>query len=200
MKGSQRRRCGAWIMGRKARAAGKLRGLSPFCRNWAVPGKTRCYLHGGKSTGPRTPAGKAAALAAGLEGRRRRIAELALEGKKINTGHNGGRPRKDGQPMKRLTTTRQQILAALAAMAAPDLTPEQEAAARRIAEAADRRIHEKAIAKEIAERRKLLNLVFRGADNALSARCGKRAKRDEDLITRAHEAALELQRRWSGSK
>jgi hypothetical protein len=33
--------------------------------------------------------------------------------------------------------------------------------------------------------------MFRGADNALSR------KRDEDLIARAHEAALELQRRWS---
>ena len=32
---------------------------------------------------------------------------LDREGKKINTGHNGGRPRKDGQPMKRRTTTRQ---------------------------------------------------------------------------------------------
>src|SRR5215472_14235149 len=81
--------------------------------------------------------------------------------------------------MKRRTTTRQQILAALAAMAPPDLTPEQEAAARRIAEAAERRIHEKAIAKEIAERRKLINLIFRGADNALSR------KRDEDLSARA---------------
>ena len=96
--------------------------------------------------------------------------------------------------MKRRTTTRQQILAALAAMAAPDLTPSQEAAARRVAEAAERRIHEKELAKELAERRKLLNLVFRGADNALSR------KRDQDLIARAKEAALELQRRWSGPK
>ena len=46
--------------------------------------------------------------------------------------------------------------------------------------------------EELAERRKLLALVHRGADNALSR------KRDEDFIARAHEAALELQRRWSG--
>jgi len=97
--------------------------------------------------------------------------------------------------MKRRTTTRQQILAALAAMAPPDLTPEQEAAARRVAEAAERRIHEKAVAKEIAERRRLLNLVFRGADANIRALAG-RGPRDEDLIARAHEAALELQRRW----
>jgi len=194
MKGSWRRRCDAWTKHTSARKAGKLRGISWHCRRWAVPGKTRCRLHGGLSTGPRTPEGKAASLAARLEGRRRRIALLALEGKKIATGHNGGRPRKDGHPMKRRTTTRQQILAALAAMAAPDLTPSQEAAARRVAEAAERRIHEKELAKELAERRKLLNLVFRGADNALSR------KRDQDLIARAKEAALELQRRWSGPK
>jgi hypothetical protein len=198
MKGSWRQRCGARAKHTKARAAGKLRGLDPFCRRWAVPGKTRCRLHGGRSTGPGTPEGKAArtwaAVPAMREGRSMRIAELALEGRKINTGHNGGRPRKDGQPMKRRTTTRQQILAALAAMAPPDLTPEQEAAARRIAEAAERRIHEKEHKKEHAERRRLLNLLFRGADSALSR------KRDEDLIARAHEAALELQRRWSGPK
>ena len=199
MKGSWRQRCDAWSKHTAARAAGKSRGISWRCRKWAVPGKTRCYLHGGRSTGPRTPEGKAASLAARLEGRRRRIAQLALEGKKINTGQNGGRPRKDGQPMKRRTATRQQILAALAAMAPPDFTPEQEAAARRIAEAADRRIHEEAIAKEIAERRKLIHLVFRGADANIRALAG-RGPRDEDLIARAHEAALELQRRWSGPK
>ena len=90
-----------------------------------------------------------------------------------------------------------------AATAAQEQTPTQQGAqltilqqieASTAAWAAERRIHEKAIAKEIAERRKLLNLVFRGADNALSR------KRDEDLIARAHEAALELQRRWSGPK
>jgi len=180
MKGSWRRRCDAHAKHKEAHAAGKLRGLNPFCRKWAVPGKRRCYLHGGRSTGPRTPEGKAASLAARLEGRRRRIAQLALEGKKINTGHNGGRYPKDWPPEMRHRT--------------PKLTILQQIEASTAAWAAERRIHEKAIAKEIAERRKLLNLVFRGADNALSR------KRDEDLIARAHEAALELQRRWSGPK
>jgi hypothetical protein len=198
MAGSWRRRCDAWAKHKKARAASKLRGLSPFCRKWAVPGKTRCHLHGGLSTGPKTPEGKATSLAASLpamlEGRTRRITQLALEGKKINTGHNGGRPRKDGQPMKRRTTTRQQILAALAAMAAPDLTPSQEAAARLAAEVSERRVREKEQKKEHAERRRLLNLVFRGADSALSR------NRDEALIARAKEAALEPHQRWSGPK
>jgi hypothetical protein len=62
-----------------------------------------------------------------------------------------------------------------------------------------RRIHEKAIAKEIAERRKLLNLVFRGADAALVRNPRDPAKR-EALIARAKEASLELQRRRSGPK
>lgn len=34
------------------------------CRALRVPGAKRCKLHGGKSTGPRTPEGKARALAA----------------------------------------------------------------------------------------------------------------------------------------
>jgi hypothetical protein len=193
MAGSWRRRCDAHAKHKEAHAAGDWRTAFRRCRKWAVPGKTRCYLHGGKSTGPRTPEGKAASLAARLEGRRRRIAQLALEGKKINTGHNGGRPRKDGQPMKRRIRTRQQILAALKALATPDLTPSQAAIV--VSAAAERRIHEKGIAREIAERRTLLNLVFRGADANIRALAG-RGPRDEDLIARAHEVALELQRRW----
>jgi hypothetical protein len=125
-----------------------------------------------------------------VEGRRRRIAELALEGKKINGGHNGGRPRKDGQPVKR-TRTRQRILEELAAMAAPALTPEQEAMVRRVVAESDRVQQAAAIKKEIAERRRLMNLFFRGSANALSGH------RDEDLIARAKEAGRELQRRWS---
>jgi hypothetical protein len=49
--------------------------------------------------------------------------------------------------------------------------------------------------KELAERRKLMHLVFRGADANIRALAG-RGPRDEDLIARSHEAALELQRRW----
>jgi hypothetical protein len=189
MKGSWRQRCDARAKHTKARAAGKLRGLSVFCRRWAVPGKTRCHLHGGKSTGPRTPEGKARTLAAMLEGRRRRIAELALEGKKINGGHNGGRPRKDGQPVHR-NRTRQRILEELASMAAPELTPEQEAMLQRIVAESDRVQQAAAIKQEIAERRRLMNLFFRGSANALSG------QRDEALIARAREAGAELQRRW----
>jgi len=70
----------------------------------------------------------------------------------------------------------------------PKLTTLQQIEASTAAWAAERQM----LKEELAERRKLLALVHRGADNALSR------KRDEDFIARAHEAALELQRRWSG--
>jgi hypothetical protein len=83
-------RCGA--LSRKRRRAG-LVGEAMLCRMWPLPGKKRCWWHGGASTGPRTAEGKARSLAGRLAGRRRRIAELALEGKKINTGRRGRKPR-----------------------------------------------------------------------------------------------------------
>lgn len=44
------------------------------CQRRKVPGRTRCHLHGGKSTGPRTPDGKARVAAAHYKhGNRRRI-------------------------------------------------------------------------------------------------------------------------------
>jgi hypothetical protein len=41
-------RCNAWARTRRR-----------HCRAKVVPGKTRCRFHGGMSTGPRTPGGKA---------------------------------------------------------------------------------------------------------------------------------------------
>jgi hypothetical protein len=190
MKGSWRQRCDARAKHTSAYKAGKIRGLNPCCRRWAVPGKTRCHLHGGHSTGPKTPEGKARSLAARLEGRRRRIAELALQGKKINGGHNGGRPRKDGQPMQRRTRTHQQILDALAALAPPDLTPHQQEIAAQITAEAEAR-------KALAEQReisRLLRLVHRGTDNALSR------NRDEALIAQALDALHALRQKWHGPK
>lgn len=62
-KGSRRRDrplCGA-----RTRAGGA-------CAAKVVPGKRRCRLHGGLSTGPKTPEGRARALAALAKGVRRR--------------------------------------------------------------------------------------------------------------------------------
>ena len=44
-----------------------------LCRNPAIRGPNRCRMHGGKSTGPRTPEGKARSIAAHTKhGRRSR--------------------------------------------------------------------------------------------------------------------------------
>jgi hypothetical protein len=61
-----------------------------YCRNWAVRGKTRCKYHGGMSTGPKSPAGKARVVAAMVAGRRRWIERLKAEGKKIPGGRKPG--------------------------------------------------------------------------------------------------------------
>jgi hypothetical protein len=86
--GKDRQRCGAM-----AKHADAFRVRGRRCRQWPVPGKTRCRFHGGLSTGAKTPEGRATVVAAMVEGRRRRIAELALEGKKINTGRRRAKPR-----------------------------------------------------------------------------------------------------------
>jgi hypothetical protein len=51
-----------------------VRHRSGFCRNWPVPGKERCRLHGGLSTDPLTDKGKARSLAA-IRARRQRSHE-----------------------------------------------------------------------------------------------------------------------------
>jgi hypothetical protein len=64
--------------------------LNPYCRNWPVPGKTRCRFHGGLSTGPKTSDGKARAVAAMVEGRRRWVARMKAEGTKFPGGRKAG--------------------------------------------------------------------------------------------------------------
>ena len=100
MKDTPRRRCDARV-GRGARAkdralmAGEFRKLMRSrCRNWALPGSTRCRLHGGLSTGPLTPEGLARTVAAMKAGRARWVAKLKAEGKPIPSGRKkGGRNR-----------------------------------------------------------------------------------------------------------
>lgn len=58
------RRCGA-----KTRAGGA-------CQNPAIGGRNRCKLHGGRSTGPRTAAGRARVAAANTKHGRRSRAHL----------------------------------------------------------------------------------------------------------------------------
>jgi hypothetical protein len=55
----------------KQRCGARVRHRHGFCRKWPVPGKERCRLHGGRSTGPLTDEGKAQSLAAMRAGRQR---------------------------------------------------------------------------------------------------------------------------------
>src|SRR6516164_10582840 len=65
----------------KQRCGAKLHGKLAACRRWPVPGRTRCKLHGGLSTGARTPKGKARVLAALIEGRQRWLEEMRAKKK-----------------------------------------------------------------------------------------------------------------------
>ena len=78
-RNKDRHRCGA-----------KLHNQRAWCRRWPVKGKKRCRLHGGLSTGAKTEEGKARALAARLEGRRRWVARMKAEGKKLQSGRKAG--------------------------------------------------------------------------------------------------------------
>jgi hypothetical protein len=50
----------------------------------------RCWMHGGASTGPRTPEGKARVVAAMVEGRRKWVARQRAEGRKFSSGRKRG--------------------------------------------------------------------------------------------------------------
>ena len=60
----------------KQRCGARTRHRHGFCRNWPVPGKERCRLHGGLSTGAITEEGKARSLAAMHDGWQRWLAEM----------------------------------------------------------------------------------------------------------------------------
>lgn len=74
----------------KKRCGAKLHGKLAWCRRWPVKGKKRCRLHGGMSTGAKTPEGKARVLIALTEGRRRWIEQMKAEGKKFPWGRKAG--------------------------------------------------------------------------------------------------------------
>src|SRR5215472_4598327 len=103
-KRPRRQRCGARtrcnIYARRNRAARqrarqegwekKFWRASGSCKNWALPGRKRCRLHGAASTGPTTPEGMARTLAAMQAGRRRWLTKLKAEGKPIPCGRKKG--------------------------------------------------------------------------------------------------------------
>jgi hypothetical protein len=55
-----------------------------------VRGKKRCRLHGGLSTGPRTPEGKVRPVAAMVKGRSRLLEKLKAERKPVPWGRKSG--------------------------------------------------------------------------------------------------------------
>jgi hypothetical protein len=79
----------------KQRCGARVRHRHGFCRNWPVPGKERCRLHGGLSTGALTDEGKARSLAAMRAGRQRwhegmRAKKAAGEIKRFPGGRKSG--------------------------------------------------------------------------------------------------------------
>ena len=92
-----RRRCDARLPARAVARDRAMRAGEPTkflrrnrCRNWALTGSKRCRLHGGRSTGPTTPDGKARTVAAMKAGRARWLAQLKSEGKPIPCGRKKG--------------------------------------------------------------------------------------------------------------
>ena len=97
MPKSLRRRCDARLAVRESARDRAVRAgeLAKYlrrnrCKNWAVRGKKRCRLHGGLSTEPTTPEGKARTAAAMKAGRARWLARLKSEGKPIPCGRRKG--------------------------------------------------------------------------------------------------------------
>ena len=86
----QRKRCDARVKNPVKIGKNGVRVLrSPFCRAWAMP-NGRCRVHGGASTGPKSPEGKARVVAAMVEGRRARAARRRAEGKRFLSGRKRG--------------------------------------------------------------------------------------------------------------
>src|SRR5215469_602073 len=72
-----------------------LSGGAGYCRAIAITGRLRCRWHGGRSTGPRTPWGKARAVAAMTAGRARWVERTRREiAMGIRERFPGGRPKK----------------------------------------------------------------------------------------------------------
>jgi hypothetical protein len=108
----------------KRRLCGALTCRGTRCQRWPVHGKTRCHRHGGRSTGPRTPEGKASSLAGRMAGFQRwceaHRAEIAAG---LATGWPGGR--KPGGPWtikahaRKMEAEQQVLSAAEARLSAP---------------------------------------------------------------------------------
>ena len=87
---SKGRRCDAWIKNPIRTAMNGVRvARSLRCRAWAME-SGRCRVHGGSSSGPRTPEGKALSVAAKQAGRREWIARVRSRGGALPFGRKKG--------------------------------------------------------------------------------------------------------------
>jgi hypothetical protein len=88
---ARRKRCDAWV--KQLSVISKNTGVrvtrGPRCRGWALE-SGRCRVHGGLSTGPRTPEGKARSVASKQEGRLKWIARVKAEGGVLPFGRKTG--------------------------------------------------------------------------------------------------------------
>jgi hypothetical protein len=124
-----------WGSRDKQRCGAKLHGKLAACRRWPVPGRTRCRLHGGMSTGARTPEGKARVLAALIDGRRRWLEEMREKKKAgLITRFPGGRKPGDGWVTPRMR--QREMEATTSRWMRRGMTPEEllRAAQRRLRE------------------------------------------------------------------
>ncbi len=86
----QRKRCDARVKNPvKIGKNGVRVARSPHCRAWAME-NGRCRVHGGVSTGPKSPEGKARVVAAMVEGRRKWVERRRAEGRRFTAGRKGG--------------------------------------------------------------------------------------------------------------
>jgi hypothetical protein len=83
---SRRRRCDARVKNLFRIGKNSVRvARGFFCKAWAME-NGRCRVHGGLSTGPRSPEGKARVVAAMVMGRRKWVERRRVEGKKFPAG------------------------------------------------------------------------------------------------------------------
>jgi hypothetical protein len=67
----------------------KLPHATGFCQKLPAKGANRCLMHGGRSTGPRSPAGMTCAISKMIEGRARWAANLKAKGKRFPNSRKG---------------------------------------------------------------------------------------------------------------
>jgi hypothetical protein len=124
-----------WGSRDKQRCGAKLHNKLAACRRWLVPGRTRCRLHGGLSTGARTPEGKARVRAALIDGRQRWLEEMRAKKKAgLIARFPGGRKSGHGWVTARMRQREMESLRA--ATVRRGMTPEElvRAAASRLRE------------------------------------------------------------------